>query len=217
MAVLAEVRVPTSEFVLSDALEEVPNVRVEIKRVVAGAEQVTPYFWVFGDAVDAFERALYDDPDALEVLTLEEENPTERFFRVTWHQNTPNILTAVGNSQSTILDAVNTEVGQWELKILAPHRDGLAHCRDECVENGITFQLLRVYQPDNPPERAQFGLTEEQQEALEAAYDGGYFEIPRDMTMTDIAYRMGISRNALSARIRRGIRNLLKNTIIHEE
>lgn len=217
MAVIAEVRVPASEFVLANALKEVPDVRVEIKRVVAGAEEVTPYFWVFGDSVVAFEQALYEDPDALEVLTLDEEHTDERFFRVTWHQDVPNILTAVGNSHSTILDAVNTEEGQWELKILAPDRDALAHCRDECVENGISFQLQRVYQPENPPERAYYDLTEEQQEALKAAYGGGYFEIPRDMTMTAIAKGMGISRNALSARIRRGIRNLLKNTIIHEE
>lgn len=60
-------------------------------------------------------------------------------------------------------------------------------------------------------------MTEDQQEALEVAYHAGYFAIPREQTQTEITEQLNISRNALSARLRRGHRNLLANTLIHEE
>lgn len=142
--------------------------------MVAGAEVVTPYFWVFGDDIDGFERALHDDVDAQEVLTLDEEHSDEGFFRVTWYQDVPHILTTISNSKATIIDAVNTDAGVWELKILAPSRETLAQCRDHCVAAGISFDLQRVYQAENPPERAKYGLSDEQQEALEAATTAGF-------------------------------------------
>jgi hypothetical protein len=41
--------------------------------------------------------------------------------------------------------------------------------------------------------------------------------VPREVTLTELADRLDISRNALSARLRRGHRNLLANTLVHEE
>lgn len=217
MTVLAEVRVPATEFVLAATLTARPRVRIEIKRVVAGSERVTPYFWAFGEDLDAFESELRADPDTVEVFTLDEERPDERFFRVTWHHDVPAILAGISAADATVLEAVNDEGGEWELKVLLPTRAALAHCRDYCLEHDVAFDLQRVYQPEHDPERVRYGLSEKQQAALEAAYAHGYFEIPRGATLTEIADHLGLSRNALSARLRRGHRNVLANTIVREE
>ena len=216
MSVLAEIAVPASEFVLTDTLTTVPDTRIEIKRVVAGTENVTPYFWAFGGNLERFEQTLRDDPSTREILTLEENQENERFYRVIWQGDVPNLLTAVSDAKATVLEAMSDEE-EWELKVLFPDQEALTQFHDYCIEHDFSFQLQRVYRPENPQEQGEYDVTDEQLEALVAAYDAGYFNVPRDQTLTELADQLGISRNALSARLRRGTRNLLSNTLVHEE
>lgn len=224
MSVLAEFTVPAEEFVLADTLTDASDMRIEIKRVVGGESTVTPYFWVAGGDFGRFEVALHDDEMIREVLTLERDRGAdsgneveERFYRVTWEMAVPNLITAVSEAKATILEAVSEDGENWEVKVLFPGEEALSAFHDYCVEHGFDVEPQRVYEPKNPQEQGQYGVTEAQQEALEAAYRAGYFAVPREQTMTEIAARLDISRNALSARLRRGHRNLLANTLVHEE
>lgn len=217
MSVLAELTVPASEFVLADTLRSVPDMRIEIKRVVADTEHVTPYFWASGEDLDAFEEALRDDDTVEDILTLEDQGGEERFYRVTWQTEVESLMSAISDAKATILEAVSDDGKFWELKVLFPDRDALSDFHDYCVERDFSFQLERVYQPENPQEAGTYDVTDDQREALVAAYDAGYFDVPRDASLTELADELGISRNALSARLRRGHRNLLSNTLVHDE
>ena len=217
MSVLAEFAVPADEFVLSDTLTETPETRVEIKRVVGGTEFVTPYFWAAGDGLERFEGTLRADDTTREVLTLEENGDEERFYRVTWEASKPTLVDAVSDAKATILEAVSTDAGTWEMKILFPNREALSAFHEYCRDHDFEIALERVYRPENPQEQAEYGVTHKQQEALEAAYEAGYFEVPRGQTLTEVAEELDISRNAFSARLRRGHRNLLSQTLVHEE
>jgi predicted DNA binding protein len=224
LSVLAEFIVPASEFVLADTLTAAPDMRIEIKRVIAGAEFVTPYFWAAGGDFETFENALDTDEMIHDVLRLEEHTGSEdatsdeegRFYRVNWKTDIPNLVSAVSEAQATVLEAVTAEGIRWEIKALFPDSEALSRFYDYCNEHAFQLELCRVYRPDNPQEQAEYGVTEEQQEALVAAFHGGYFSVPRDKTLTELAEELDISRNALSARLRRGQRNLLANTLIHD-
>ncbi|WP_135851061.1 helix-turn-helix domain-containing protein [Halorussus salinus] len=217
MSVLAELTVPANEFVLADTLSSAPGMRIEIKRVVAGTERVTPYFWASDGDFEEFETALRDDETIADILTLEEQEGDERFYRVTWQSNVESLMTGISDAKATILEAVSDDGEQWELKVLFPNRDALSTFHDYCLEREFSFRLDRVYEPENPEERGSYGVTEDQREALTAAYDGGYFDVPRETDLSELADDLGISRNALSARLRRGHRNLLGNTLVHDE
>lgn len=225
MSVLTEFLIPANEFVLATTLTASPDMRIEIKRVVGGESHVTPYFWAFGSDFRTFEDALREDDTVQEVLILEEpegdtgreDREEERFYRVTWEMPVPNLISAVSNAKATVLDAVTTDDDRWEVKILFPDDEALSGFREYCVEHDFDFEPTRVYRPENPKEQGEYGVTTEQQEALEAAYHQGYFGVPREHTLTELAEYLDISRNALSARLRRGQRNLLSNTLIHEE
>lgn len=224
MSVLAELRVPASEFVLAETLTCVPDVRIEIKRVVAGADEVTPYFWVSDGDLDAFERALRDDGTVLDILALEEHlddageaSPgDERFYRVTWRLDAESLLTALDDAKATILEAVS-DGEEWEIKVLFPDRESLSAFHDDCADRGVSIRLDRVYRAENPQEKGEYDVTDDQREALLAAFEAGYFDVPRGATLTELADGLDISRNALSARLRRGQRNLLANTLVHDE
>lgn len=216
MAVLAEVVVPPGEFVLADTLTALPGVRIEIQRVVGGTDHVTPYFWAAGGDLDAFDRELRSDDSTRDVVALQDSDD-ERLYRVEWEPSIPSLVDAVSDAKATILNAVNDEAGMWKTKILFPERGALSAFHDYCLDSGFSLTLERVYRPETPEEHAEYGVTEKQRVALEAAYRAGYFDVPRDHTLSEVADDLGISRNALSARLRRGHRNILSRTLVRDE
>ncbi|MCU4751824.1 helix-turn-helix domain-containing protein [Halobacteria archaeon AArc-curdl1] len=225
MSVLGEFTIPTEAFVLADSIDDAPDMQIEIKRVVGSDSEVTPYFWASGGDFKQFESGLRSDEMIQELLTLEKHDETEqygqeddeRFYMVTWETEPPNLMTAVSEAKATVLEAINTDGTSWDVKIIFPTDQSLSTFHDYCTEHELSFEPTKLYRPDNPAKNQTYELTDEQQEALEAAYHSGYFEVPRENTLTEIAETLNISRNALSARLRRGHRNLLSNTVIHEK
>jgi predicted DNA binding protein len=45
------------------------------------------------------------------------------------------------------------------------------------------------------------------------AYDRGYFNSPRDVTMAELGEELGVSQQAIASRLRRGIRQVLGQTL----
>lgn len=222
MSVLAEFVVPAEEFVLADTLTAASGMRIEIKRVIGGESTVTPYFWASNGDFERFEDALHDDEMVREVLTMERDDETtgddeeDRFYRVTWEMRVPDLISAASEAKATVLEAVSEDGGSWEVKVLFPDDEALSRFHDYCVDHDFDVDPQRIYEPKHPEAQGEYGVTEAQQEALQAAFRAGYFAVPREQTLTEVAETLGISRNALSARLRRGHRNLLANTLVHE-
>ncbi|GAA0260112.1 helix-turn-helix domain-containing protein [Haladaptatus pallidirubidus] len=216
MSVLAEFIIPANEFVLADTLLTVPEMYIEIQRVVTGEQHVTPYFWASGGDFTTFERAIRQDSTVQEVLTLENHDDNKRFYRVVWQSQSPSLLSALSEAKATIIEAVSEKGEIWEMKILFPSHETLSRFHDFCLEHEIDFEVEHIYHAENPQE-AEYGVTVDQQEALVAAFHAGFFRVPRDNSLTELADELGISRNALSARLRRGQHNLLSHTLIHDE
>jgi len=51
-------------------------------------------------------------------------------------------------------------------------------------------------------------LTEKQQELLAVAHEEGYFDVPRGISQDELADRLGVSKSAVSQRLRRAIGEL---------
>ncbi|WP_255681438.1 helix-turn-helix domain-containing protein [Natrinema sp. SYSU A 869] len=58
-----------------------------------------------------------------------------------------------------------------------------------------------------------FDVTPEQREALLLALERGYFDTPRKVTLTELAEEFDISSQALSDRIRRGVKEVLVKSL----
>lgn len=63
--------------------------------------------------------------------------------------------------------------------------------------------MNRIYTPTNPKGGGQFGVTPKQRKALVTALDAGFYEVPQNATMTEVAESLDISQQALSKRFRR--------------
>lgn len=226
MSVVVELDVPSEAFLLADTMERVPDVQVDIVRVVSGRPSVTPYIWAYGDRIDSFAQAIGHDSSVEEAISIDERSVTdperddqihEGLFRVRWIEEQPPLVASIADRNGALLHASYNGTREWELTVLLPERDSLSGLHDDARELDVGFDLRRVYGAHEANERGTYGITQEQYEALVAAYRAGYFEVPRDHTLSEIASDLGISANALSARLRRGYRCLLSNTLIENE
>lgn len=68
---------------------------------------------------------------------------------------------------------------------------------------------ISYIQPFSRTTAGDIGLTSEQYEALTEAIQYGYFEIPRDISLVELAAELDISHQALSERLRRAYRTLI--------
>jgi predicted DNA binding protein len=101
----------------------------------------------------------------------------------------------------------------WQLRVLFPDRAALSRTHDYANDNGFSLDVRAIYGMEDE-RRVQFGLTEAQYEMLVASFERGYFKVPRDVSLTEFAEQEGISHQALSERLRRGINSLIEHTLI---
>jgi predicted DNA binding protein len=212
MSVITEFTVPAETLALSKTLEEAPEMIVEIERAVAHDEsRVMPYFWIRGGDYTEFKAAVEDDPTTQNATKLDEyEDGT--LYRAEWTQNIESLVYAYLETGATIVEATG-RADEWELRMRFDDELLVADFQDYCRENTVPFELNRLYHPSEPMGGGQYGLSPKQRNALVTALDAGYFDIPRTVSMEDLADEIGISQQSLSKLLRRAHRNLITSVL----
>jgi predicted DNA binding protein len=212
MSLFGEFRVPADSFALGRTLEAEPEIVIEIERVAATDEVLTPYFWMSGSDEAAFEAAVERDPSVADVRRLDEfEKAT--LYRASWTDNIETIVYAYTQIGATILEATGQR-DVWQLRMRFEDRGRLSAFRAYCDENDIPFTLTQLHELGTPHSGVRYGLTQKQQRALVQAWKSGYFDSPRKASLSEVAAELGITQQSLSQRLRRGHRALIENTLV---
>jgi len=203
--------IPVDEFALRESLRAIPGLAVESQRVVEKDEDlVMPLIWVRGANGETVQASLADDSSvssANRIASYENES----LYQMEWKRDVELAVQMITEDEATILDLYGTSDG-WQLRSMFPDRDTLARTVEFCENHGLGFDVRRVREMNVVPS-GRWGLTDEQYEALRVAWDAGYFGVPREADLGDVADRLDISHQALSERLRRGHTNLIKETI----
>lgn len=85
-------------------------------------------------------------------------------------------------------------------------RDVLSDVLEAAGETvGVSVRRLYPLGPgDSDPVAARWNITPRQEAALRAAVEAGYFEVPREVTASEVADELDISKSAFLERLRRG-------------
>ncbi|EMA39271.1 helix-turn-helix domain-containing protein [Halococcus hamelinensis] len=214
MSTIAEVSLPGSEFALHETLEAHPDVEFEIERMVAHeTDRVMPFVWATSERIDreTLDETMADDPSVDNVTRLAAYDG-EWFYRMEWVTDIRVVLHVLLEQGATVLNASGRN-DVWELRILFPDRDSLSATYDYCTEEELTLTVNRIHELDGE-HRDEYGLTETQHETLVAAVEAGYFDIPQQATLDELADDLGITHQALSERLHRGHKTLIENALI---
>lgn len=212
MSIIAEFSVKSGDFALNHTLTEAPHMIVEIEQVVATMEdRVMPYFWVSGGDHAEFESEFEHDESVTNINAIDEVDEA-RLYRAEWTQNVESIVYAYIELGATVLQAIG-RAENWELRMRFDDRESLSQFQAYCKDNGISFDLNRLQEQEQPMASAQYDLTTKQRETLVTALEEGYYEVPQEISMSELANQMEISQQALSKRFHAAHKNLITSTL----
>ncbi|MFB6163730.1 MAG: helix-turn-helix domain-containing protein [Haloarculaceae archaeon] len=210
MSVIAEFTIDADQFLLGQLVAEHPGLTIELERLVPSSKRVMPYVWGYGADLEDFERRLAANPHVRSVRVLDRLDDRV-LYRIDWEDPVEELITGLADLDATILEAHGEH--SWTFRIRFASAVGLAAFHDFCTDRGIDYQLIRVHALPDDATGLPYGLTEPQYEALSAAVERGYFEVPRRVSFAELAADLGISEQALSERVRRGANTVLRQAL----
>ena len=210
---IAKIEVPAEAIGLATVLHEIPTIAVEGEQLVPSWQDQVPYLWVTDSDFTAFEDAVANDPTVLSIQQVATFN-SGSLYELEWADTDHHLRAWLRQAEIPLLEAeAYGETQTWQLKLRIASRDQLTALQKYCEDNAFAFELLRLYSLD-APKMGQYNVSPKQREALVTAYKMGYFEIPRDCNLSDVAEVLEISTRATSERLRRGETNLLATTLL---
>lgn len=210
--VVFEFGVPTDAFILEMALGRFPDVTVEFERFTPTNSRSLPYLWVTDGSTPEFGEAIANDPQVARVRTVTAFDEGT-LYRVDWTPQEDELLHWFTNND---IDAVLLQSrgrdGEWSLKVRFPSRAKLAEFWAYLRNENVDHRVIHLHDLTSP-KLGQYDITRKQREALVRAVELGYFEIPREATLEEVATALGISSKSASERLRRGHKNLVGSTL----
>ncbi|RDI71870.1 helix-turn-helix domain-containing protein [Halopelagius longus] len=211
MATEATFTVPSNKFPLGTVFERLPGVTVELERIIPARDVVIPYFWVRGVETDDIEGA-FSEHSGVKQIQFVDAVADEYLLRVEWALDYDDVLTILTETKIALIEAVGTNK-QWTFDIRGDDRQDIAEFQHRCRELEIPIALTKLHALTPIESETEAALTDAQQEALVLAYERGYFNTPRDVTMENLGDELGISQQAVASRLRRGISSVLGSTL----
>lgn len=200
MTVLAEVLIPTDAFGLGPVFDEFPDAQVEFERVVPLEKQCPTLLRVDGFN-DSDVQSTLQQSDCLDVIQNLTDISNERLYVVRLTTDSSPVLEVLTETDVHILNIIGRSDSSEFRARFATH-DELIEFNQHLTGKGIPVTLQRLYNSD--PEHLS-SISDKQREAVRLALRQGYFEIPRQCTIEELAHSVGVSDSAFSQRLRRGI------------
>lgn len=213
MSIIAEYRLPVDDFVFDPGAD--PGVGIELDRWVSDADAVVCYFWVPAGGYDAFETAVAaaSTVDGVEAV---DEVGSRRLYRGQCLPEAGTLVEALRRFDGSVVDAETDDHG-WRLRIEFGDSEALSDFQSYCVDAvGAAIELGCLYEDVASTPEVGSELTARQRETLVTAYEQGYFDIPRKITLVDLAEDLDVSDQAISERLRRGKSKLIRANLIDD-
>lgn len=209
--IVAEVRLDHEDLLLRTTLRRSADAIVDPEYVTtteSGRELF--FFTVRADAYDSFETALSLDRTVRDPVLVDRFDD-RRVYRVELADCAIPLFPTTARFDARVIEVTGDSEG-WLVRLRLPDRDSLLAFSEFCQENDITFSVNHLRKATESADPV-VGLTPKQQELLSVAYREGYFSVPRGISQTELADRLGVSKSAISQRLRRAIGELCGSTL----
>ena len=211
----AVVRVEHPDIVLTETVTHDPSSKVKSVSE-AGTDPTSGKFFYHITSSDfrQFEEGLRNDRTIGEFERVIETGDEEAIYSFVYTDEAKIVSPVISAANGVILDMEN-DGSAWILTVWMPERTGLASLWDYAQQNDISIELLRVNEYASLG-NTNAGLTDSQREALLVAVESGYFEEPRNATLSEVAADLDISQPAASGLLRRGIKRLIISSLMDD-
>lgn len=204
--------------VLADAMDIDETVRIDVPCIEGMEGGIVKILCIAsGPGVSEFEAKLQRDRTVSEYLTLNHFDSRAVYEIVYTGATLDNEIFHRGTELGAVFLSTHRTndipVPGGYLKMLFNDKETLRSFCDFCTDLDFDIEPHSIYQ--RSPEEIGLGLTPPQRDVLRAAHRLGYFEVPRNVTMAEIAQEVGVSQQAVSERMRRGLRHVV-DAVVHD-
>lgn len=211
MTVIADYTVAARALALGRAAAE--GTQVELVQLLDSGPAPLAYFWTWGGSEESFERALAEQ-EAVEGLRLVDDAADRQLYRGEYRLAGDTLLKGIVEYDGVVLEAQG-DGEEWEMLLRFPDSDAFREFQRTAVDEEVAT-VDSVYGGADPARSTNTELTRRQRETLITAYRQGYFDIPRKITLVDLAEELGISDQAVSERLRRGEAKLVGSQLFDD-
>ncbi|MFH5801138.1 helix-turn-helix domain-containing protein [Haladaptatus sp. CMAA 1911] len=209
MSLTAEFKLQSPQLPLTDVAATAPDLRFQLE----SAEQprsgpVVFFIRVTGSSFNGVETAL-DESASVRESVLISEISSIRMYQIISDSPRPAFLDTLW-FQKTFPESVVISPDGWRVKQQFTNRDEFTAYREFWCSIGFSFHLDRLYNAQTPDSEL-IGLSNKQREALLTAYEKGYFAVPQQTSLDDIAEILDISRSSLAERLHRAQAHLIEH------
>ena len=157
---------------------------------------------IVGSAVGQITAEMDDSPDLVSAEVIQR---TDDRVVVQFETTEPTLLMTLRESGAPLELPMEIRNGTAELEVAAS-ADRISALADQLRTVGLTYDLRRLDRSPDPPEV----LTETQRDLLLRAIEAGYYDTPRECSLTALADRVGKARSTVSESLHRAEGKALK-------
>ena len=198
MTTVVELEIPAARLGVSRTFEQMPTFEFRIGGMIGDAP---PLVWVSGSSRAAIESALEADPSVEVVARLTDAGGERWLYRLEFGRTLKLFQQIVSENTGAILEASGRDA-TWSLSLLFHDREALSNAHALFERYGFDATVTRVTTMDGVRGEGS-PLTKTQYETIVTAYELGYFDVPRKVTLKELAAELDVSHQALSERLRR--------------
>lgn len=220
MAIITEVRFAHEDGALAATLTALPGLDVTVIGEASTDPDTDVYYLRFDhDGDDEVLETVESDPTVSDVTPIREVGETY-ILGIEFEEETELLAPLVTAESGFVLDArsqsAEADPRGWHERWLLPDRQALQTIWQHASERGFEFDILEVHRGRRTDTEypGPDALTEEQREALIAAYEQGYFAEPRETSLEELADELDLSASAVGGRINRGLKALIGAALV---
>jgi hypothetical protein len=202
--------------VLETSIERAAEVDVTLEQqtTIDSAHDLT--IWAGGDDLDTFEDGLDADETVSRWVAVGGTDTRKLYRTRLTDEASSSINYHHWTDGKAVFLSAGRDVGGWTVDAYFPERSVLQQFAAGCEANGVQFDLLEVSDADDLQDTQQFGLSDVQADTLLTALDRGYYSVPRQVNLEELAAPLDVSHQAVSERLRRGVGSLIENTVAEQ-
>ncbi|QRV14027.1 helix-turn-helix domain-containing protein [Haloterrigena salifodinae] len=203
MATFVELELPAAETALGETFDRVRSCYCYLEQAVVSE---TPGLWFGGAERSVIEAALEADA-TVDAHSRIRAASDEWLYEIRFADEIYEIGALPFEEGGTIL-AASADCGVWSIRMRFPDHESATRTYRRFLERDVDVDVASLRKgPKTGPERP--GLTVEQYETLVAAVERGYYEVPREVSVQELADEFDISDQSVSERLRRASSEIL--------
>ncbi|MFP4626492.1 MAG: helix-turn-helix domain-containing protein [Natronomonas sp.] len=169
--------------------------------------------WIHSNNFGRVDEAIEGDP-SVENREVIAEVSGQKMYRLDLTERGQKVrpMPVIRSADGVLKKAVG-ENGEWLCQVQLPDRNALKELNQAATAVELDFAIHRIFEETGAVGKPGMSITPRQRETLNAAIENGYLEIPRDCTLAELGETLGVSESAASERFRRGVKNIIEETI----